>query len=115
MHSREPMHGCEETRETGTDSPDAQLGIPSLGRNLDPLLGVPSILHLYRIGALRSQSPRSLSKGAFSGRLKLTRCCSGCWQRSNYQRGSLLILSYLVLLGGFVFAPNVGCLERVTT
>ncbi|GAA5989174.1 hypothetical protein JCM10908_001193 [Rhodotorula pacifica] len=26
--------------------------------------------------------------------------------RSNYQRGSLLILSYLVLLGGFVFAPN---------
>ncbi|KWU46403.1 hypothetical protein RHOSPDRAFT_15333 [Rhodotorula sp. JG-1b] len=27
--------------------------------------------------------------------------------RSNYQRGSLLILSYLVLLGGFVFAPNV--------
>jgi hypothetical protein len=28
-------------------------------------------------------------------------------QRSNYQRGSLLILSYLVLLGGFVFAPNV--------
>lgn len=49
----------------------------------------------------------SVCKACYSDRDDADQGGLALTQRSNYQRGSLLILSYLVLLGGFVFAPNV--------